>query len=210
MHDIVLCDDNKIFRDGLSLLIESQEDMRLVGKFHNCNGLLNALAGIKPHVILLDINIPGINGIDGLNLIKERNSTTKIIMLTVFDDDVSVFTSMQRGADGYLLKKSHPEKILEAIRDVLSGGAALTPSVAKQVLRLFTAKPSLPENYNLSVREREILHLVVAGYNYKEIADKLFISWETVRSHVKKIYEKLQVNSKVAAVNKFLSISKNR
>jgi len=207
MKNIVLCDDHRAFRDGLELLINGQQGLHVSGSYANCNQLLERLNPAETDLILLDINMPGIGGISGLGLIKSTYPAIKVIMLTVFDDDKSVFACMQNGADGYLLKKSHPDKIIEGVKDVLTGGAAMNPSIARQVLELFAIKTYREPDYNLTTRENEILHLLVEGANYKEIALQLFISWETVRSHVKNIYEKLKVNSKAEAVSKIL---KNR
>lgn len=204
MKRIAICDDHREFREVMSILIKSQIGLELAGSYPKCNTLLDDLDNIEADLVLLDINMPGIGGIDGLTLIKERAPGTKVIMLTIFDDDNSVMESMKRGADGYLLKKSSTDKIIEGINDVLTGGAAMTPSVAAQILRLFRGKPPIQTDYKLSIREKEILHLLVEGHNHKEIAIQLYISWETVRSHVKNIYEKMQVHSRTEAVKKAL------
>jgi DNA-binding NarL/FixJ family response regulator len=154
----------------------------------------------------MDIDMPGVGGLVGLQSIKSHFPAVKVVMLTVFDTNENVLEAMKLGADGYLLKKTPPIKLLEAIQDVYNGGAPMTSSVARQVLELFARKPvrSLEENYQLSEREKEVLQWLVNGYSYKMVAAQLFISLETVRSHVKKIYEKMHVNSKTEAVAKAL------
>jgi DNA-binding NarL/FixJ family response regulator len=152
----------------------------------------------------MDINMPGFGGLAGLQLIKSQFPEVKVVMLTVFDDNQTVFDAMKAGADGYLLKKTPPAKLLENLQDVFQGGAAMTASVARQVLQLFAHPPLAQQknDYQLSEREREVLQWLVNGYSYKMIAGELFISLETVRSHIKKIYEKLHVHSKIEAVTK--------
>jgi DNA-binding NarL/FixJ family response regulator len=151
----------------------------------------------------MDIDMPAMNGIEGLKKIREINTDVKVLMLTVFDDSLNVFEALKNGANGYLLKKTPPAKLLEYIADVASGGAPMTSSIATQVLKMFSELPARTSNeYNLSDREKQVLQLLVNGYSYKMIANEMFIAIDTVRSHIKKIYEKLQVNSKSEAVAK--------
>jgi DNA-binding NarL/FixJ family response regulator len=154
-------------------------------------------------VILMDIDMPGTNGIAGLKLIRSVNTDVKILMLTVFDDNKNVFEAIRSGANGYVLKKTPPAKLLEYIGEAASGGAPMTASVATQVLKMFSnMNNETGEDYNLSEREKQVLQLLVDGYSYKMIAGEMFIAIDTVRSHIKKIYEKLHVNSKSEAVAK--------
>ncbi|WP_210463302.1 response regulator transcription factor [Rufibacter roseolus] len=204
MIKILLYEDNAPLREGLSMLFNGTEGFSVVGAFQNCTQVLQQVTQLSPDVILMDIDMPGVGGIAGLKLIRSQFDKMKVVMLTVFDDNQNVLEAMQAGADGYLLKKTPPAKLLEAIVDVYEGGAPMTSSVARQVLQLFahqTPKATAPQ-YQLSDREKEVLHWLVNGYSYKMVAAQLFISLETVRSHVKKIYEKLQVNSKSEAVAK--------
>ena len=204
MITLLLYEDNGPLREGLSMLFNGTEGYRVVGSFANCDQVLAQIEQHQPDVVLMDIDMPGLGGINGLKLIRSRFSQVKVVMLTVFDDNLNVLEAMKAGADGYLLKKTPPARLLESMRDVYEGGAPMTPSVARQVLQLFAYQAPTPTqpNYQLSDREKQVLHWLVNGYSYKMVAAELFISLETVRSHVKKIYEKLQVNSKSEAVAK--------
>ncbi|WP_207434263.1 response regulator [Sabulibacter ruber] len=204
MIKILLYEDNAPLREGLSMLFNGTQGFSVVGAFQNCTQVVQQVSHLQPDVILMDIDMPGLGGIAGLKLIRSQFKQVKVVMLTVFDDNQNVLEAMQAGADGYLLKKTPPAKLLEAVADVCEGGAPMTSSVARQVLQLFAHKApaQAPTSYQLSDREKEVLHWLVQGYSYKMVAAQLFISLETVRSHVKKIYEKLQVNSKSEAVAK--------
>ena len=156
-------------------------------------------------IILLDINLPKLTGIEAIPMFKEKYPGQKIIMLTIQDDAESILSAIKAGADGYILKKTSPQKILEAIHQVYEGGAALTPMVAKQVLALFTPQKAVVESpTNLTPREKEILNLITQGMTTVVIAETLFISAQTVRNHIKNIYEKLHVHSKAHAVARAL------
>ncbi|MDO1450805.1 response regulator transcription factor [Rhodocytophaga aerolata] len=204
MIKLLLYEDNKPLREGLSMLMGGSEGFMVAGAFPNCNNVVEEVALLKPDVVLMDINMPGVGGLAGLKLIKNQFPEVKVVMLTVFDDNQTVFDAMKAGADGYLLKKTPPAKLLEYLQDVYQGGAAMTASVARQVLQLFAHAPVIEQkkDYQLSDREKEVLQWLVNGYSYKMIAGQLFISLETVRSHIKKIYEKLHVHSKTEAVTK--------
>ncbi len=202
MINILLYEDNAPLREGLSMLLNGTSGFKVAGAFQHCDHVLKQVEALQPHVILMDIDMPGMGGIAGLKLIKSHHPGVKVVMLTVFDDNLNVLEAMKAGADGYLLKKTPPARLLEAIQDVCEGGAPMTSSVARQVLQLFAHQAPAKEQptYQLSEREKEVLHWLVNGYSYKMVAAELFISLETVRSHIKKIYEKLQVNSKSEAV----------
>ena len=171
--------------------------------FKNCNNVEDEVRAFKPDVILMDIDMPGTNGIEGLKRIREIDTDVKILMLTVFDDNKNVFDAISNGANGYVLKKTPPARLLEYIQEAQTGGAPMTSSIATQVLRMFSSlNNEKGEDYDLSEREKQVLQLLVNGYSYKMIASEMFIAIDTVRSHIKKIYEKLHVNSKSEAVAK--------
>jgi DNA-binding NarL/FixJ family response regulator len=203
MTKVLIYEDNPQLREGLTMLIDGSEGFSVVASYKNCVNIVSELNTWKPDVILMDIDMPAMNGIEGLKKIREINTDVKVLMLTVFDDSLSVFEALKNGANGYLLKKTPPAKLLEYIADVASGGAPMTSSIATQVLKMFSELPTRTSNeYNLSDREKQVLQLLVNGYSYKMIANEMFIAIDTVRSHIKKIYEKLQVNSKSEAVAK--------
>jgi len=203
MIKVMLYEDNPQLREGLTMLIEGSEGFTVLASFKNCNNVLSEVEAFKPDVILMDIDMPGVNGIEGLKIIRQHNQEVKVLMLTVFDDNKNVFEALKSGANGYVLKKTPPAKLLEYILEAASGGAPMTSSIATQVLKMFS-EVQVPqgEDYNLSDREKEVLQHLVNGYSYKMIASDMFIAIDTVRSHIKKIYEKLHVNSKSEAVAK--------
>lgn len=200
---MVLYEDNPQLREGLAMLLNGSEGFEVIGTFKNCNNVVSEVEALKPDVILMDIDMPGTNGIEGLKLIRQVNTTVKILMLTVFDDNKNVFEAVKNGANGYLLKKTPPAKLLEYIQEAHTGGAPMTSSIATQVLKMFSQlHNTVGSDYHLSDREKQVLQWLVNGYSYKMIAAEMFISIDTVRSHIKKIYEKLHVNSKSEAVAK--------
>ncbi len=201
---VTIFEDNKSRRESLSMLILSDTMLELAGAFTDCSHVVEDIERNHPHVVLMDIQMPGVSGIEGVKLIKQKFSEIKILMQTVFEDDDKVFDSLRNGASGYILKKAAPEKIIEAIKDVYEGGTPMTPSIASKMLRFFNEayQPQAPDNFHLSEREKEILALLVDGLSYKMIADKCNISIFTVNAHVRKIYEKLHVHSATEAVAK--------
>ncbi|HTE23867.1 response regulator [Flavitalea sp.] len=203
MIKIVLYEDNPQLREGLSMLLNGSDGFEVVAAFKNCNNVMAEVEALQPDVVLMDIDMPGTNGIDGLKLIRQKNADVKVLMLTVFDDNKNVFDAIRNGANGYLLKKTPPAKLLEYIQEAHLGGAPMSSSIATQVLKMFSeANTPSGDDYHLSEREKEVLQLLVNGYSYKMIASEMYISIDTVRSHIKKIYEKLHVNSKSEAVAK--------
>ncbi|HLP38726.1 response regulator transcription factor [Lacibacter sp.] len=203
MIKVMLYEDNPQLREGLTMLIDGSDGFTVLASYKNCDNVTDEVDAWKPDVILMDIDMPGTNGIEGLKKIRARNADVKILMLTVFDDNKNVFEAIRNGANGYVLKKTPPAKLLEYIEEAASGGAPMTASIATQVLKMFSqVNTSQNDDYNLSDREKQVLQLLVDGYSYKMIASEMFISIDTVRSHIKKIYEKLHVNSKSEAVAK--------
>ncbi len=201
MIKVVLFEDNPQLREGLSMLIGGTEGFEVLAAFKDCTNLVNDLLVHRADVVLMDIDMPTINGIEALKTIRKEFPEMKVLMLTVFDDNKNIFEALKSGANGYILKKTQPAKLLEYITDAFHGGAPMTASVATQVLNMFSKLESYTEtDYNLSDREKQVLQLLVNGYSYKMIASEMFIAIDTVRSHIKKIYEKLHVNSKSEAV----------
>jgi DNA-binding NarL/FixJ family response regulator len=203
MIELLIYEDNAQLREGLTMLIDGSEGFSVQAAFRNCSCVVYEIKTYQPDVILMDIDMPGVNGLEGLKLIKATNPEVSVLMLTVFDDHQSIFQALLNGANGYILKKTPPAKLLEYIQEASTGGAPMTASVAAQVLKMFS-QMNLPadKSYNLSEREKEVLQLLVNGYSYKMIAAEMYIAMDTVRSHIKKIYEKLHVNSKSEAVAK--------
>jgi DNA-binding NarL/FixJ family response regulator len=202
MIRIVIYEDNPQLREGLCMLINGTDGYEVLGAYKNCNDIAAQVDELRPDVILMDIDMPGTDGIEGLKVVRSRNMEVKILMLTVFDDNKNVFEAIKSGANGYVLKKTPPARLLEYIHDAQQGGAPMTSSVAAQVLKMFSEVNHPAPSHNLSEREMEVLQLLVNGYSYKMIASEMFIAIDTVRSHIKNIYEKLHVNSKSEAVAK--------
>lgn len=203
MIRVVIYEDNPQLREGLTMLIGGSDGFEVAASFKNCNNVVPEIEALQPDVVLMDIDMPGTNGIEGLKKIRLVNTEVKILMLTVFDDNKNVFEAISSGANGYILKKTPPAKLLEYIQEAQSGGAPMSSSIATQVLKMFSGiQAHKGEDYHLSEREKEVLHLLVNGYSYKMIGAEMFIAIDTVRSHIKKIYEKLHVNSKSEAVAK--------
>ena len=201
---VIIFDDSKDRRDSLRYLLEMYDDMECVGLFDDCTDVLTNVGDTNPDVVLMDIEMPGVNGIEGVKKIKQKFPSVQVLMQTVYEDDDNLFESIKAGASGYLLKKSDPEKIIGAIREVVQGGAPLSPNMALKVLKFFQATPVTNNQYALTEREKNVLGLLVDGLSYKMIADKEKISFHTVNAHVRKIYEKLHVHSLAEAVSKAL------
>lgn len=200
-------DDNKDLREMFSMLVNAQPDMVCVAVHPDLSQLMRDIDAAQPDVIVMDIQMPGMNGIDGVRAIKTRHPAAHVLMQTVFDDDDKVFDAICAGASGYILKTAPVEEITKAIRAVHNGGAPMTPAIAMKVLSRFRANETVTatENFGLSDREKEVLTLLVKGRSYKMIADELAISYHTVDSHIRKIYEKLHVHSSAEAVSKAVS-----
>lgn len=199
---VLIFEDNDAYRDSLMTLIVLKEGFECVGAFPNCEKAVEIVELLKPDVVLMDVDMPKVNGIEGLTNLRKAWPDLKILMQTVFEEDEKVFACICAGADGYILKKASPMALLTAIEDVCQGGAPMTPSIARKVLKLASLQlpKTDPNTFNLSKREQEVLALLVKGMSYKMVGDALFISTFTVNSHIRKIYEKLQVHSVSAAV----------
>lgn len=201
---VLLYEDNDTLRDALSFLIDSTDGYRIVGAFGDCIHSESQVGKLLPHVILMDIEMPGMDGIQGLIRIKKKYPVMEVIMLTVFDDDDRVFKAIQSGATGYLLKKTSPERILECITEVYEGGAPMSPAIARKVMQTIR-RPSRERDCTAALTEREnqVISLLSEGLSYKMVAGKLDISLETVRTYVKRIYEKLQAHSVTEAIARY-------
>lgn len=191
------------YRDTLSILINGTEGYELKGAFENCNHVAEQVRKLQPDVVLMDINMQGTDGLEGLKIIRGCAADTLVLMLTVFDDNEKIFEAICNGASGYLLKKTSHSKIIEAIEDLSNGGAPITSGIARKILQMFpkTAARST-EADKLTTREQEIMQLLIQGNSYKMIAAQLNIALETVRTHIKRIYEKLHVHSASEAIAK--------
>ena len=202
MIDVLMYEDNKLLRESIQLFFESLDNINFLGSFNDCRNIDKQIKKHLPDVILMDIDMPYVNGISGVRQCKEYYPSVKIIMFTVFEDEQRIFDSICAGADGYILKKTSPEKILESIIDVHNGGSAMSPGIAKLLIARFKENNIQKIEYNLSQREIEILSYLVKGYAYKQIADTCNISIDTVKRHFQNIYHKLQVNCGTEAVAK--------
>lgn len=202
---VVIVEDDRATRDGLAMLLDGTPGYQCVGKFGSVEDALRGWVEEPPHVLLLDIHLPGMTGTDGIRLLRERFPETQILMLTVYAHDDKVFESICRGAGGYLLKTTPPAKLLEAIREAVSGGAPMSPEIARKVIHMFQKYgPSGPIERRLSPQEARLIGLLAHGYSYQSIAEELDITINTVRNHIRSIYEKLHVHSRSEAVAKAL------
>lgn len=204
MLRVAIFDDNAKRCEGLHLLLDGSGSMECVGTFPDCREVVRHVAECAPHVVLMDIDMPHVDGIEGVTLLRKQFKDLRILMQTVFEDNEKIFDAILAGADGYLLKQTSPAKLLEAIEEVHAGGAPMTPTVARKVLALFTkgGRPNVSKSvFALTAREQDILKLLVDGYSYKMIAEKCSISTATVNTHVSHIYEKLHVRSAAGAVS---------
>lgn len=204
---VFIFEDNQLIRQGLEAILESDNEYLFCGSAPNGNEWEKIMREKKPDVILMDIEMPGDDGIALTGKIKQLYPETKILIQTVFDDSERIFNALCAGASGYILKNDTPTKLLGALSESLNGGAPMSPSIAKKVIEFFAKTPPAPKaeeknEYHLSDREKEILGLMVKGHNLKAIAEKCFISYETVRTHVKKIYKKLHVATGFEAIHK--------
>ena len=199
---VIIFEDNRSLRQGLYQLISGSDGFQCLGAYEDCLDLLQNIEDTKPDVVLMDIQMPGINGIEAVRILREKYPALKILMQTIFEDNEKIFQSILAGASGYILKNTSPARILDFIKETYEGGAPMSPSVATKVLKI-VASQSTSETvniFNLSEREKEVLSCLVKGMSYKLIANACFISIDTVRGHIRNIYDKLHVHSKSEAV----------
>ena len=204
---VSIVEDNDQLRGTLARVINRSEGFQCLGDFGSAEAALEGLPKQPPNVVLMDINLPGMNGVECVRKLKEILPKTHAIMLTVYEDTDNIFNALAAGATGYMLKRTPKDELLEAIRDVLKGGSPMTTHIARKVVQSFQRAPAVSsamEEANLSPREKEVLDLLAQGHLYKEIAEKLGISYETVHTYIRRIYEKLQVRTRTEAVAKFL------
>ncbi len=201
---VAVFEDNKPRRELLEMLIDTTDNLSCTGAYEDCREVVKNISKNIPDIILMDIDMPNVNGIEGLKLVKSQYPGIKVLMQTIFEDEKKIFEAIVAGADGYILKKASPEKLTEAIFDAADGGAPMTPVVAKQVLWMFNnnRQHSKKNEFDLTKREHEILSFLVQGYSYKMIAEKCNVSYATINSHISHIYEKLHVSSGTEAVAK--------
>ena len=199
---IWLIEDNNAFRSVIARVLNDIDGFECTACYSTCEAALEALSHQQPDIILLDVELPGMNGIEGIREIKRRSPGTHVIMLTVFDDQEKIFKAIGAGASGYLLKTSTEEKIAEAVREVISGGVAMNQQVARSVWEMFAEMAAPGTDYKLTGREKEILAAMVQGLGNKEIAGQLSMSYHTVDTHLRSIYHKLGVNTRSGAVAK--------
>lgn len=202
MISVTIVEDNEDIREGLQMLINTNKNFECKYTYINGQDAVEGLLLNPTDVVLMDINMPLMNGIDAIKLLKEAGNKSLFIMSTIYEDDNNIFLSLKAGASGYILKKTEPCKILDAISDVVNGGSPMNSQIARKVITSFQKKDPIDCNEILTTREKEILKELSKGLRYKEIAVSLNISMETVRSHARKIYEKLQVQSRLEALNK--------
>ena len=202
---VAIVDDDEGIRGSLSALIKRASGLKLTGEFANGETALREIPKNLPDVVLMDINLPGMKGYDCVRLLKGAHPAVQFLMLTVYEDSDSLFNSLRAGASGYLLKRTASARLLEAIRDVYDGGSPMTPQLARRVVQFF-ARPGGEDSpvSKLTPGEKEFLDQLAKGYAYKEIADRMNISIDTVRSYVRTVYEKLHVHSRTEAVVKYL------
>lgn len=206
MINIAIIEDNSQYRTTISIILQLNENFRLIHKLENCDEMIGRFEVERPDVVLMDIDMPGMNGIEAVWEIKKYFPEMKVIMLTVFEDEEKIFKAIRVGANGYLLKKDSPQKILEAIDAVTKGESPMNGMIAAKVLDYFQKqqkKHSELEEMNLTAKEKEILNLLIKGNSYKEIAVSIFISIETLNSHIKNIYRKVNVHSRAELSARF-------
>jgi DNA-binding NarL/FixJ family response regulator len=201
---LLIYEDNVRLRQSLELLLGNGSGFEVTGAFANCDEVEKQVGKLNPQLVVMDIDMPGIGGIKGVKILKENFPDVKVVMHTMFDDDNRIFDSICAGADGYLLKNTSPLQLITALQEVMQGGAPMSPFVAQKVFQHFRQVKTDSEQFNLTAREKEILELLVKGNSYKMIADKSFVTIDTVKKHLQNIYHKLHVNCGTEAVVKAL------
>jgi DNA-binding NarL/FixJ family response regulator len=196
-------EDQRDIREGLTMLINGTAGYHCTGSYRSMEEALDKIKSDVPDVVLCDIGLPGMSGIDGIRILRERHPNLLLLMLTVYDDDERIFDALCAGACGYLLKRTSPARLLESLKEAVTGGAPMSPEVASRVIALFREiHPPERADYQLTPHETRLLRLLVEGYNYTTAAEELHVSYNTIKFHMRHVYEKLQVHSKSEAVAK--------
>jgi DNA-binding NarL/FixJ family response regulator len=202
---VALVEDKRLIREGLGEILGRSDGLRCVGTYASVEQAIPALEGSPCDVVLLDIHLPGMSGVEGVRVLRDRFPDTRVLMLTVYEEEEKVFESIRNGACGYLLKKTPPAQIVEAVRQAHAGGSPLSPEVARQVVEYFQKTPARARRESsLTSRERSLLKLLAEGHSYQACADRLGVSINTIRDHVRSVYDKLHVHSKSQAVGQAL------
>lgn len=201
---IVIYEDNLRLRQSLELLLNDSEGFEVVGGYSNCTHVIREMEVLRPQLVIMDIDMPDVNGIEGVQKIKARFPEIKVLMYTVFDDDNRIFDCICAGADGYLLKRTTPSQLVRSLQELNEGGIPMSPFVAQKLFQYFRENKAPQETFNLTAREMEILELLVKGNSYKMISAKTGITIDTVKKHLQNIYHKLHVNCGTEAVAKAL------
>ena len=200
---VSIVEDLSEVREGLIEMVQSDEELLMIGSFKDAESAIDKLAGLYPDVVLMDINLPGMSGIDCIKYVKEKCPGTQFMMFTVYENDEKVVQALRAGATGYLLKRTEPKRILESIKELNQGGSPMSSNIARKLLTIFVHEKAITKKEVLSDRENQVLQLLADGLLYKEIAERLFIGHGTVRQHIHNIYEKLHVSNRTEAVNKY-------
>jgi DNA-binding NarL/FixJ family response regulator len=201
---LLIYEDNSRLRQSLELLLGEGSGFEVLDAFPDCNDVEKQVRKLKPELVIMDIDMPGIGGIEGVKILKSNFPEVKVVMHTVFDDDNRIFECICAGADGYMLKNTSPIKLIQALQELADGGAPMSPFVAQKVFHHFRQAKTDSEQFNLTTREKEVLELLVKGNSYKMIADKCFVSIDTIKKHLQNIYHKLHVSCGTEAVAKAL------
>ncbi len=201
-HKLLIFEDNARLRQSLELLLNDEKIFRVMASYPDCRNAIEAIEETAAELIVMDIDMPGMNGVEGVKMIKGTYPDVKVVMHTVFDDDTRIFDSICAGADGYLLKNTSPLQLIRSLEEVMEGGAPMSPFVAQKVFQHFRTQPILNDDFNLTPREKEVLELLVKGNSYKMIANTCSVSIDTVKRHLQNIYHKLHVNCGTEAVAK--------
>jgi Response regulator containing a CheY-like receiver domain and an HTH DNA-binding domain len=200
---VSIVEDLAEIREGLADLVRSDRELLMVGSFDDAESAVHKLPDLQADIVVMDINLPGMSGIDCIKMLKEKCPATQFMMFTVYENDDKVLQAMQAGATGYLLKRTKPEQILESIKELNQGGSPMSSNIARKLLNIFLHEKKVAKKEVLSDRENEVLQLLADGLLYKEIAERLYIGHGTVRQHLHNIYEKLHVHNRTEAVNKY-------